>query len=69
MLISRSLGDVEELLPPEIFQRIHHSSLVNVTYISQFLRSDGGYVVLKTGEKLSVSKTKKDMLMVRLGLK
>ena len=69
MLISRTLGDVEELLPPEIFQRIHHSSLVNVTYISQFLRTDGGYVVLKNGEKLTVSKSKKEMLMARLGLK
>ena len=69
MLISRTLGDVEELLPPEIFQRIHHSTLINVTYISQFLRSDGGYIVLKNGEKLSVSKTKKEMLMARLGLK
>jgi two-component system, LytTR family, response regulator len=69
MLISRTLGDVEELLPPEIFQRIHHSTLINVTYISQFLRSDGGYVVLKNGEKLSVSKAKKEMLMARLGLK
>jgi two-component system LytT family response regulator len=69
MLISRSLGDVEELLPPAIFQRIHHSILVNVSYISQFLRSDGGHVVLKTGEKLSVSKAKKEMLMTRLGLK
>jgi two-component system LytT family response regulator len=69
MLISRTLGDVGELLPPEIFQRIHHSSLVNVTYISQFLRTDGGYVVLKNGEKLSVSKAKKEMLMARLGLK
>jgi len=69
MLISRTLGDVEELLPPEIFQRIHHSTLVNLTYISQFLRTDGGYVVLKNGEKLSVSKAKKEMLMARLGLK
>ena len=69
MLISRTLGDVEELLPPELFQRIHHSTLVNVSYISQFLRSDGGYVVLKNGEKLSVSKAKKEMLMARLGLK
>lgn len=69
MLISRTLGDVEELLPPEIFQRIHHSTLINVTYISQFLRSDGGNVVLKSGEKLSVSKAKKEMLMARLGLK
>ena len=69
MLISRTLGDVEELLPPEMFQRIHHSSLVNVEYISQFLRTDGGYVVLKNWEKLSVSKAKKEMLMARLGLK
>lgn len=69
MLISRTLGDVEELLPPELFQRIHHSTLVNVSYISQFLRTDGGYVVLKNGEKLSVSKTKKELLLARLGLK
>ncbi len=69
MLISRTLGDVAELLPPEIFQRIHHSTLVNVTYISQFIRSDGGYIVLKNGEKLYVSKTKKEMLLARLGLK
>lgn len=69
MLISRTLGDVEELLSPELFQRIHHSTVVNVSYISQFLRTDGGYVVLNNGEKLSVSKAKKEMLMARLGLK
>lgn len=69
MLISRTLGDVEELLPSELFQRIHHSTVVNINYIAQFLRTDGGYVVLNNGEKLSVSKGKKDMLMSRLGLK
>src|ERR1043166_8278529 len=62
MLISRTLGDVEELLPPEMFQRIHHSTLINISFISQFLRTDGGYVILKNGEKLSVSKAKKEML-------
>jgi two-component system, LytTR family, response regulator len=69
MLVSKALGDVEELLPPELFQRIHHSTLVNLSYISQFLRTDGGYVVLTNGEKLSVSKAKKETLMTRLGLK
>lgn len=69
MLISKTLGDIEELLPPEIFQRIHHSTLVNVNYILQFLRTDGGNVVLKTGEKLAVSKSKKDNLLEKLGLK
>jgi two-component system, LytTR family, response regulator len=69
MLVSRTLGDVEELLPLEMFQRIHHSTLINIAHISQFLRTDGGYVVLKNGEKLSVSKARKEMLMARLGLK
>jgi len=69
MLISRSLGEIEELLPTEIFLRIHHSTIVNVYYIAQFFRTDGGYLILKTGEKISVSKTRKDLLMTRLGLK
>ncbi len=69
MLISRTLGDIEELLPSDIFQRIHHSTLVNLQYILQFLRTDGGCVVLKSGEKLAVSKSKKDSLLEKLGLK
>lgn len=69
ILVSKSLGDVEELLPPELFQRIHHSTVINLSCVSQFVRSDGGYVILKDGEKFSVSKTKREMLMTRLGLK
>lgn len=69
VLVSKTLGDIEELLPPELFQRIHHSILVNITYIAQFSRTDGGFVILKNNEKLSVSKAKKEALMERLGLK
>lgn len=68
-MISRTLGDIEEMLPSETFQRIHHSTVVNLDQIAQFTRADGGYVILKSGEKLSVSKAKKDALMQRLGLK
>ena len=69
ILVSRSLGDIEELLPPDMFQRIHHSTVVNLNYISHFVRSDGGYVKLQTGEQLTVSKSKKEIVMERLGLK
>lgn len=69
LLVSRSLGDIEELLPVDIFLRIHHSTIVNINYVAQFLRTDGGYLILKTGEKLSVSKTRKDSLMTMLGIK
>ena len=69
ILVSKTLGDIEELLPTDIFQRIHHSTVVNLNYVTHFVRSDGGYVKLQTGEQLTVSKSKKESVMERLGLK
>jgi two-component system LytT family response regulator len=68
-LVSKTLGDIEEMLPNDVFQRIHHSTVVNMQHITNFIRSDGGYVVIDNSEKLMVSKAKKDMLLQRLGLK
>jgi two-component system LytT family response regulator len=69
ILVSRSLGDIEELLPGDLFQRIHHSTVVNLNFITHFVRSDGGYVKLQSGEQLTVSKSKKEIVLERLGLK
>lgn len=69
MLISRTLGDVEEMLPPEIFLRIHHSTIVNLNAITHYSRTDGGFVVINTKEKLMVSKARKEALLQQLGLK
>jgi len=69
LLISKTLGDIEEMLPPEIFIRIHHSTIVNINVVTHYIRTDGGYVVLNTNEKLMVSKARKDALLQRLGLK
>ena len=69
ILVSKSLCDIEELLPVDMFQRIHHSTVVNLGFITHFARSDGGYVKMQTGEQLPVSKSKKEGLMERLGLK
>ena len=69
MLVSKSLGEIEELLPVDLFQRIHHSTIVNLNYVTHFVRTDGGYVKLKTGENLMVSKSKKESVLERLGLR
>lgn len=69
LVISKTLSDVEEIMPAANFQRIHHSFLVNIDHITHFFKTDGGYVVLDTGEKIAVSKSKKEALMERLGLK
>jgi two-component system LytT family response regulator len=69
LIISKTLSDIEEMLPPENFQRIHHSTLVNLSHVTHLYKTDGGYLVLDNGEKLAVSKSKKESLMERLGLK
>jgi two-component system LytT family response regulator len=69
LLISRTLGDIEEMLPPEIFIRIHHSTIVNLDAVTHFVRADGGYVVMNTHEKLMVSKARKEVLLEKMGLK
>ncbi len=43
LLISRTLGDIEEMLPHEIFIRIHNSTIVNLNAVTHYVRSDGGY--------------------------
>jgi two-component system LytT family response regulator len=69
LIISKTLSDIEEMLPAEQFQRIHHSTLVNLSYVTHLHKSDGGFIVLDNGEKLAISKSKKESLMSRLGLK
>ena len=69
MLISKTLGDIEEMLPSEIFIRIHHSTIVNINAVTHYSRTDGGYVVMNTNERLMVSKARKEVLLQHLGLK
>ncbi len=69
ILVSKTLRGIEELLPKDMFQRIHHSTVVNLGFITHFVKSDGGYLKLRTGEQLPVSKSKKEGLLEQLGLK
>ena len=68
-LLSKSLGEVESTLPAELFERIHHSVLVNLSCISQYKKNNGSSIIMKNGDELTISKSKKEHLMIRLGLK
>jgi two-component system LytT family response regulator len=69
LLISKTLGDIEEILPANVFIRIHHSTIVNLSSITHYSRTDGGYVIINMKEKLVVSKGRKEALLQQLGLK
>ena len=69
LLLSKSLGETEQMLPEELFERVHHSMVVNIKHIQKFIKSNGSSIVMDNGDELGVSKSKKDQLLLRLGIR
>lgn len=63
MIVSRSLKDFEQILDSETFCRVHHSFLINLNYVSKYIKGDGGYVIMDNGDKVDVSRRKKEEFM------
>jgi two-component system LytT family response regulator len=60
ILVARTLKSIEELLPVEIFFRIHKSYLVNMNYIKSYSKSEGYRVKLENGIELDVATRRND---------
>ena len=58
--LTKTLKLVEEILPNDIFKRIHRGYLVNLNYVNRFNKTNDYFVELTNGESLPVSVRKKD---------
>ena len=63
---SRPLHEYEELLADSSFVRIHKSFIVNLEHIAEYLRGEGGTVLLSNGAEIEVSRRKKDQFINRM---
>mgnify|MGYP001604697631 CR=1 FL=1 len=63
IVVSRSIGEYEEMLPPHAFMRVHQSFLVNVKHIKRYEKADGGFLVTAFGQQIPVATRKKDQLI------
>lgn len=66
ILASRTLKEFEDQLGEEQFIRLHNSHLVNIYFISRYIKGEGGQVVLANGKVIDVSRRKKAELMKML---
>jgi len=66
LFLSKTLKEVEMMLESSKFLRVHQSHLVNIDYVKKFVKSDGGYLQMKNGDQISVSKSKREHLLTRL---
>jgi two-component system, LytTR family, response regulator len=66
-VISKTLKEFEEMLTPFDFFRPHNSHLINLNHVREFIRGDGGYLVMENKMKVPVSKNKREELLHLLG--
>ncbi len=65
---SKNLKFFEAILDGYGFFRIHHSTLVNLSYIKKLSKTDGGSVIMDNDEILGIAKSRRDELMHLLSL-
>lgn len=60
LLVSKPLSAIQDMLPENLFYRIHKSYLVNLNFIKNFCNTDGAHVILENGTKLDVAGRRKN---------
>jgi two-component system LytT family response regulator len=61
ILVSKPLKFfVETLQKMNTFYRPHRSHLINLSYIKEYVKKDGGYIVMENDKTVSISKDKKE---------
>lgn len=64
---SKTLKEFEDLLPADMFFRVHNSHIINLHYIKRYIKGDGGQVELENGANVDVSRRKKEEFLHTIG--
>jgi two-component system LytT family response regulator len=65
-VISKTLKEFEDMLVPYDFFRPHNSYLVNLNRVREFVRGDGGFLLMENKMKIPISKNRREELLNRL---
>jgi two-component system, LytTR family, response regulator len=67
IIISKGIGEYDDLLSNFGFFRVHQSHLVNTSYIKRYDKKDGGTLILSDKSQIPVSQRKKQSLLDLFG--
>ena len=66
ILTTRIIKEYEELLPGNIFYRVHHSHIINLNKVQNYHKGRGGYIVLEDGTAIEVALRRREDFLKRL---
>lgn len=64
--VSKPLIDYDYLLKDSTFLRVHKSFLVNLLHVREYLRGEGGFVIMSDGAEIEVSRRKKEVFLLKV---
>ncbi|MES1220106.1 MAG: response regulator [Bacteroidota bacterium] len=64
--ISKPLFDYDNLLAGTVFLRIHKSFLINMMHVKEYIRGEGGTVIMTNGMEIEVSRRKKEQFLAKI---
>ena len=62
-LVSKKIKSIIDLMPKQHFLRVHKSYVVNIDYILEYIRGDGGELIMSDKKNIPVSRTHKAELL------
>lgn len=67
IVVTRTLKEFDDLLSDQGFYRVHQSHLVNMKYIREFIKGDGGYLLMTDQSEVPVSVRKRSVVLEMIG--
>lgn len=66
IVASKAIHEYEELLRDSNFVRVHKSCIINLEHVKEYIRGEGGSVILSNNVEVEVSRRKKDFFINRM---
>ncbi len=63
ILVTRTLKEFEIMLRDDRFVRVHQSHLINVDFVEQYIKGDGGTAIMSDGSHVEISRRRKDLFL------
>lgn len=63
IVVSKTLKEVEKKFQNRTFYRVHNSYLINLNHVKEYVKSDGGEILLTNELRANISRTKKKEFM------
>ncbi|MEL7145115.1 MAG: LytTR family DNA-binding domain-containing protein [Bacteroidota bacterium] len=67
ILVTKNLKEFELLLEEYAFVRVHHSHLINFSYLKEYIKKEGGYAIMTDDTHVPVSFRKRTKLLEMIG--